>query len=126
MSIRNFSKEIKYIDESFQLPLTFKIGLSMNLIDLTEIDRGMHSFLLSVDASHPRDYPEQVSVGAEYTFLNTFSIRGGYTFPTDEQEFSAGVGFKQELAGVNFAIDYSYTPFGIFDNVHRVSVNIGY
>ncbi len=126
MSIRNFSKEIKYIDESFQLPLTFKIGLSMNLIDLTEFDRGMHSLLLSVDASHPRDYPEQVSFGMEYTFLNTFSIRGGYTFPTDEQEFSAGVGFKQELADVNFAIDYSYTPFGIFDNVHRVSINIGY
>lgn len=126
MSIRNFSKEIKYIDESFQLPLTFKIGLSMNLIDLTEIDRGMHSLLLSVDASHPRDYPEQVSFGMEYTFLNTFSIRGGYTFPTDEQEFSAGVGFKQELADVNFSIDYSYTPFGIFDNVHRVSINIGY
>ncbi|WP_337866542.1 PorV/PorQ family protein [Ignavibacterium sp.] len=126
MSIRNFSKEIKYIDESFQLPLTFKIGLSMNLIDLTEFDRGMHSLLLSVDASHPRDYPEQVSFGMEYTFLNTFSIRGGYTFPTDEQEFSAGVGFKQKLADVNFAIDYSYTPFGIFDNVHRVSINIGY
>lgn len=126
MSIRNFSKEIKYIDESFQLPLTFQIGLSMNLIDLTEIDRGMHSLLFSVDASHPRDYPEQVSFGMEYTFLNTFSIRGGYTFPTDEQEFSAGVGFKQELADVNFAIDYSYTPFGIFDNVHRVSINIGY
>lgn len=126
MSIRNFSKEIKYIDESFQLPLTFKIGLSMNLIDLTEIDRGMHSLLLAVDAAHPRDYPEQVSIGMEYTFLNTFSIRGGYTFPTDEQEFSAGVGFKQELSDVNFSIDYSYTPFGIFDNVHRVSINIGY
>ena len=126
MSIRNFSKEIKYIDESFQLPLTFKIGLSMNLVDLTEIDRGMHSLLLAVDAAHPRDYPEQVSIGMEYTFLNTFSIRGGYTFPTDEQEFSAGVGFKQELSDVNFSIDYSYTPFGIFDNVHRVSINIGY
>lgn len=126
MSIRNFSKEIKYIDESFQLPLTFKIGLSMNLIDLTEIDRGMHSLLLSVDAAHPRDYPEQVSIGMEYTFLNTFSIRGGYTLPTDEQEFSAGVGFKQELSDVNFSIDYSYTPFGIFNNVHRVSINIGY
>jgi hypothetical protein len=126
MSIRNFSKEIKYIDESFQLPLTFKIGLSMNLMDLTEIDRGMHSLLFAVDAAHPRDYPEQVSIGMEYTFLNTFSIRGGYTFPTDEQEFSAGVGFKQELSDVNFSIDYSYTPFGIFDNVHRVSINIGY
>jgi hypothetical protein len=126
MNVRNFSKELKYIQESFQLPLLFKIGLSMDLFDLIEVDKNMHSFLFSVDASHPRDYPEQLSFGFEYTFLNSISLRAGYTFPTDEQEFSAGVGFMQSLADVKFAVDYSYTPFGIFNKVHRVSLNIGY
>lgn len=126
VSIRNFSPEIKYIDESFQLPLTFKIGLSMNVFDLAKLDKNMHQMLVAVDASHPRDFGEQVSFGAEYTFMNTFSVRGGYTFPTDEQEFTAGVGLKQELSDINFGIDYSYTPFGIFDDVHRISINIGY
>jgi hypothetical protein len=82
MNIRNFSKELKYVQESFQLPLIFKIGMSMDLIDLVEIDKNMHSFLVSVDASHPRDYPEQLSFGLEYTFLKTISLRAGYTFPT--------------------------------------------
>ncbi len=126
MSIRNFSSELKYKDEEFQLPLTFKIGLSINALDLFNIDRSVHSLLLAVDASHPRDYPEQISVGAEYLFLNTFAIRGGFTSPTDEQEFSAGVGIRQSIADIKFAIDYSYTPFGIFSNVHRFSVNLAY
>lgn len=126
MSVRNFSTELRYDEDGFQLPLTFKIGVSMNMLDIWEVDKQMHSFLLTVDASHPRDYPEQISVGGEYTFMNTFSLRGGFTSPTDEQEFSAGVGFKQQLADVKFAVDYSYTPFGIFNDVHRVSINIGY
>jgi hypothetical protein len=126
MSVRNFSTEIRYDEDGFQLPLTFKIGVSMNMLDIWEVDNQMHSFLLSVDASHPRDYPEQISVGGEYTFMNTFSVRGGFTSPTDEQEFSAGVGFKQQLSDVKFSVDYSYTPFGIFNDVHRVSINIGY
>lgn len=126
MSVRNFSTEISYKDENFQLPLTFRLGMSMNVIDLTSIDPEMHSLVVAADASHPRDYPEQVSMGLEYVFLNTFSIRGGYTFPTDEQEFSAGVGFRQQLSDFKFAVDYSYTPFGIFSDVHRVSINLGY
>ena len=126
MSVRNFSTEIRYKDDNFQLPLTFRIGMSMNAMDLTSVNPEMHSLLVGVDASHPRDYPEQVSFGAEYTFMNTFSLRGGYTFPTDEQEFSAGVGFKQQFSDFKFAVDYSYTPFGIFSDVHRVSINIGY
>ncbi|MFZ2324840.1 MAG: PorV/PorQ family protein [Ignavibacteriaceae bacterium] len=126
MSIRNFSGELKYKDEEFQLPLVFKIGVSINALDLTNIDRDMHSLIIAVDASHPRDYKEQLSIGAEYLFMNTFAVRGGYTFPTDEQEFSAGVGFRQTIADIKFAIDYSYTPFGIFDNVHRFSVNLAY
>jgi hypothetical protein len=125
MSVRNFSTEIEYEEESFQLPLTFKIGLSINAMDFVEVDQNMHSFLVSVDASHPRDYAEQVFFGGEYTFMNLFSIRAGYSFPTDEQEFSAGVGLKQNFSNYLVAVDYSYTEFGIFNDVHRVSVNLG-
>jgi hypothetical protein len=126
MSVRNFSTELKYKDEKFQLPLTFKIGLSINALDILNVDQNMHSLLVSVDASHPRDYSEQISVGAEYLFMNTFAIRGGFTSPTDEQKFTAGVGLRQSITGIHFGVDYSYTPFGIFDNVHRFSVNIAF
>ena len=126
MCVRNFATEIQYKDEDFQLPIIFRIGVAFNAFDIVDIDRNMHSLLLAVDASHPRDYPEQISMGAEYLFMNSFAVRGGYTFPTDEQEFSAGLGFRQALSDFKFAIDYSYTPFGIFDKVHRVSINLAY
>jgi hypothetical protein len=125
MSVRNFSTEIEYEEESFQLPLTFKLGVSVDALDFLEADKEMHSFLISVDASHPRDFSEQVFFGGEYTFMKIFSIRGGYSFPNDEQEFTAGLGLKKDFSNYLVGVDYSYTRFGIFSDVHRFTVNIG-
>ncbi len=126
MSIRNFSPEIKYIEESFQLPLNFKIGASIDAMDLVEADKDVHSLVVSVDAAHPRDFAEQVMVGANYTFMNTFSVRAGYITPQDVRGFNAGVGIMQNLSGVMLSVDYAYSPFDVFDDVHRISLRIGY
>ena len=126
MSVRNFSRELKYKKEGFQLPLIFQIGASFNFADLMDVDKNEHSFLLTVDANHPRDFPEQILIGGEYTFMNIISIRAGYSAPNDERNFSAGVGLKKDVGGLNLAVDYSYTPFGIFNDVHRISLNFAY
>jgi len=126
MSVRNFAREVKYKQEGFQLPLIFQIGASFNLADLLEVDKQMHSLLLTVDANHPRDFKEQILVGLEYTFMNMISLRGGYSAPNDERSFSAGVGLKKNIEGLNLGVDYSYTPFGIFNSVHRITVNFAY
>lgn len=127
MSIRNFSEELKYEEEGFQLPLTFRIGASINAMDFLDMDQSTHSFLVSVDAVNPRDFSEQLTVGGEYTFQNTFSLRAGYTFPTDESGITVGVGLaKQEIGDMIIGVDYAYTDFGIFDNVHRFSIHFGY
>jgi hypothetical protein len=121
MSVRNFSKEITYIEEGFQLPLTFRIGLAMNMLDLTALDPAAHQFLLSMDAEHPRDFPEQVRVGGEYLFMETVALRAGYVSGGDEYAGFYGIGLQKDLGDVAFSFDYSYTPFGIFTNVHRFS-----
>ena len=127
MSIRNLSSQIKYVDESFQLPLSFKLGLSMNLLDLFEIAPTSHSLLFSIDAEHPRDNKETLSLGAEYTFMNILSLRAGIITPeTSEAGINAGIGLKHEIGGINLGIDYAYTDFGIFDSIHRITVNIAY
>jgi hypothetical protein len=122
MTVRNFSREVRYQDEGFQLPLTFTIGISMDVLDLTGMDKEMHSFLLAVDAEHPRDYAEQLRIGGEYLFMKTLALRIGYVGPADEHSVSYGIGVKQVLEGVGFGFDYSYTPFGIFDPVHRFAL----
>jgi hypothetical protein len=126
MSLRNFSQEIEYVEESFQLPLTFKIGLSMNLFDFLELNKYEHSFNFSIDASHPRDFKEQLHIGGEYTFYDLLSLRLGVVTPTDEQGINAGVGLHHELAGFRLAVDYAYLDFGIFENVQRFSISISY
>ena len=126
MSIRNFSREVKYKEEGFQLPLIFQIGTSFNFSDLLELDKNEHSILFTVDANHPRDFPEQILVGVEYTFMNILSLRGGYSAPNDERGISAGVGLKQNIEGLNLGVDYSYTDFGIFKNIHRITINFAY
>jgi hypothetical protein len=126
MAVRNFSREIKYIREGFQLPLSLRIGLSMNMLDLFDVPASSQALVMAVDAEHPRDYDEQVRVGLEYTFAEMVSLRVGYVTPADGQAVAYGLGVKQSLAGVNLAVDYSYTPFEVFDGVYRLSLRFGF
>ena len=126
MAVRNFAREVKYQKESFQLPLAFRIGVSMNVFDLTGFDRESQALLVTVDAEHPRDFPEQIKVGAEYTFMNMISARVGYVGPADEHSISYGLGFQTAMAGTQLGLDYAYTPFGTFNNVQRFSVRFGF
>jgi len=125
MTVRNFSRELHFIEENFPLPLQFETGLSMDLVDLTNFDPEVHSLILSVDATHPRDYPEQLDLGIEYGFYGLFMLRAGYTTPTDEQGLSLGFGLNGEVSGYKSGINYSYTSFGVFDDIHRFTFQFG-
>ncbi|MEM1056444.1 MAG: PorV/PorQ family protein [Bacteroidota bacterium] len=126
VSARNFSQEVSYAEESAELPLSLRIGLSMDVLDLTPMASGPHSLLLAVDAENPRDFAEQVKIGAEYTFAETLSLRAGYVAPSDELGFSLGAGVRQSVGGLGIGADYAYTDFGVFDAVHRVAVNLSF
>jgi hypothetical protein len=126
MCVRNFGREARYVDEGFQIPLTFRIGVSMDMLDLTEFNKEMHSLLLIVDAEHPRDFGEMVKLGGEYLFMKRVALRAGYVFPADEHGFSFGIGLRQPIGGVGLGVDYAYTPFGIFGNVQRFSLLVGF
>jgi hypothetical protein len=117
MSIRNFSEEVKYVEEGIQAPLVFTLGISMNVMDLLENMPFEQSLYLSIDASHYRDHPEQVKFGLDYRLLNMFSIRSGYVSNNDLNDFSFGIGVSK----FGFAFDYAYTPFGVFNKVHRMT-----
>lgn len=118
MSITNFSREMKYERESFQLPLTFKIGVSMNLMDLVPNSGENHSLYVSIDAVHPRSYYEYLNVGMEYAFMNTIILRGGYISGHTEYDLTAGIGVRK----FGLAVDYSFMPQKILNDIHRISV----
>jgi hypothetical protein len=118
VAITNFAQEIKYERESFQLPLSFKIGISMNLLDLMPGIGEDHSFLASIDAIHPRSYDEYLNIGAEYAFSKTIALRVGYITGHPDYDLTAGIGLQK--AGI--AVDYSFMPHKIFNNIQRLSV----
>jgi len=127
MSARNFAGEQTYVRERFELPLTFQIGMSMNLVDLTYINPDMHSIQLHVDAQRPRDFAEHVRFGMEYTFMDLVSLRGGFEQlgVSNQQGFSAGAGLRYAFGTVQFGADYAYSDFGDFGPVNRIGIQIG-
>lgn len=131
MTARNFASDLTYAEESFELPLTFRIGLSMDMLDLTSMADSKHALLLSVDTERPRDFQEHVNVGAEYLFANVVALRGGYGLGAgdDTEEgasFGAGLQTKMGSQGGNLKVDYSYTSFGVFDNVNRFTFSFAF
>lgn len=122
MSVRNYSPEVKYVREGFQLPLTFKFGFSVDAFELLNQNTSMHSLHISIDAVHPRSYPEFLNIGGEYLFMNAFSLRAGYI--TNQEEYSYTAGFGLQKFGI--ALDYAYTPFNAFEDVSRLSVRFSF
>ena len=122
MSVRNFSKEVKFEEEAFQLPLIFTLGVSANLFDFIAMPGPDQSLLISLDSTHPRSHPEQIKIGAEYQFMKVLSLRGGYITGNSEDDITYGLGLSSGglgISSVNFEFDYAYTPFGVLGNVQR-------
>lgn len=122
MNVRNFSGEITYEDEGFQLPMTFSMGLSMDLLDLLSEKPKGQSLLLAVDALHYRSHPEEINVGVEYGFMNTLFLRGGYRSSEDLSGISFGAGLN--VGGI--VVDYSYTPTVDFADVQRFTIGFAF
>lgn len=121
MSILNFGGDLKYEREAFQLPLTFRVGIAMNVLSVFEMAENQ-SMTLSMEALHPRDYTERYHLGAEYIYDNVLAVRAGYKFNYDEEGFTAGMGLMTESG---LFIDYSYSSFGeVFGSVHRFTIGL--
>ena len=54
------------------------------------------------------------------------ALRAGYNSNLDERDISLGFGLKKDFGrrGGKIALDYAYTPFGVFDNVQRFSFSL--
>ena len=141
MSILHFGPEVKfggaYIDysdpasvarnekrdfESYSLPITFRFGLAMDIIN-DESSRLVSAF----DMVHPNNNLEEYNLGLEYGFRKMFFVRGGYKFQVDEGGLTLGLGIKYDISdeyGVN--VDYAYSDMGVLPTVHRLSLGFDF
>lgn len=121
MGVRNFSKEFKYEDDPFTLPLTFTIGAALDVTDFYGNLGEDHHLLLEANAVHPRDYTERINFGWEYGFRQ-FYLRGGYKFNHDTEGFSFGLGISLPVKNFKTRFEYSYNDAGDFEPVSRISL----
>lgn len=122
MSMRNFSTDMKYWYEAFQLPMELRMGLSMDLLEWFLPDNKTMQLNMAVDAMHPNDYTERVHVGAEWLYLKKFALRAGYQFNHDVESFSWGMGLRFSYFGVASALNFGYTTTNYFKDVSRFSL----
>jgi hypothetical protein len=128
MSIQNFGGDMKFVEEEYPLPITFKFGVAMDVVDT-----GMHLLTTSVEMNHPNDNAEQVNWGVEYWFNNMFALRSGYKFNSDSVGLSAGLGAKVPISFAQLMVDYAYTDVGHMakddefgENAHRISLGLAF
>ncbi len=124
--IQNISGELRYEREQFPLPFAVSFGLSINPLEMFYKKDPMHNLTLSFESRHPRDFGEKLKFGAEYQFSDFFIARVGYLSNYDERNWTAGVGFRQQLSDFPIRIDYAFQPFGILGDIHFISLGVGY
>ena len=109
--------------DEFPLPLTFRIGLAMDVLNNEE-----HRITLATDALHPNDNDESVNVGAEYMFNNLIAFRVGYKslfLDNSEEGLTAGVGLNYNFTNeFGVRVDYAYQDFGVLDYTQHFSLGI--
>lgn len=113
----------KYDMSKYDIPLTFRIGLAMNVIKSRYF-----RVTAAVDATHPNDNTEYVNSGLEITYNELISARIGYKslFLRDsEQGLTFGGGINYEIANnLSLMINYGWADYGRLENVQFFDVGI--
>ena len=141
MSVSNFGPEVQYegdaldvtvdddiavpgklskITNKFPVPLTFRIGLSNDVIGGGE--ESVHRLTFSADAINPIDYTVYGGVGFEYSWRDIAFVRGGTRLYHDTAGLSLGGGLKWSM----FAVDYAYVNYGILEETHQFGISLNF
>lgn len=104
--------------DPYDLPLTFRLGVAYDLVDSPE-----SKFTVSMEAKHPNDNVQQASLGGEYRWKETFSLRGGYKLNYQEEGLTLGAGTKFKASkNTKLDISYAWADFSRLSSVHRFSL----
>lgn len=125
MSGNNDQIPANYELNKWAIPLTFRVGLSGDLID-----RGYVKWTWAVDALHPSDNSEYVNLGTELALWKMLYLRAGYrTLFQDEAPggLTAGLGMKYMFtsnSGIQF--DYAFVSYGDLGYVNMFTVGLDF
>ena len=115
--------EIYGIPQSVRMPVDFRLGIGYDIIERAE--GGAHKLVAHIEGVHPNDSAEKLHMALEYSFIDIFSLRGGYRFNYSEQGLTVGGGINFNMGGMNGRIDYAYLDYGRLASVHLFTIGFG-
>ncbi len=116
VNVQHLGTKMKFIEESFSLPLNVKFGAAYRLID--------GALTIATDVNRPVDNYVNVGLGAEYKIMGIMNLRGGYRYTVGGNPLGTASGLR---AGVgveitDYKIDYAFVPYGELGQAHRISL----
>nr|MDA3793413.1 PorV/PorQ family protein [Elusimicrobiota bacterium] len=116
-AVKNMGTKMKYFSSKESLPLIVSVGGAVELLS--------RDVILSLQTDFLPAGAGAVIFGAEYTFLDTVSVRAGwrekpFSAADADRGIRAGLGIKND----NMAVDYAYSPYNDIGNTHRVSLSL--
>jgi hypothetical protein len=126
MTVANIGPTMKFIDQEYSPPTTFKLGVGMEAFRAEQ-----HSILTSAEFNHPSDNAERANLGLEYVYtpLERFALalRGGYMANRDVQDYALGFGVQFPTSSSALAdVNYSFSNLNDLGSSHQVSVILSY
>lgn len=106
----------------FPLPVMFRVGIGLpfHLDDANKMT-------VAIDAFHPSDNTESMSIGAEYMFERFLFLRAGYQnmfLQDSEVGLTLGAGIEYEMSGYIFNFDYGWADHGRLKEAHRITIGL--
>jgi hypothetical protein len=118
MALQNFAAAAKFVETGFDLPLTYRIGLSADALEvITGEESPFHKLSVYFDGVDRRDVPMDFATGGEYQiFLGetlSAAVRFGRRAALHQDGWlSAGGGVGLAIAGYHLNVDYAYNDYG--------------
>jgi hypothetical protein len=121
ISVTNLGRDLRYLNEQYSLPTALRFGARTNVYQTD-----YHRVYAVAQVGRPNDSDEQYNIGVEYTYQALFSLRSGYRFNYDTENWSAGVGVMLASLGIDGTIDYAYTNYQFLPGTHMFSLELGF
>ena len=116
-TVQNLGPGIKFISKRYDLPLTFKMGLSHRFLK--------NGTIVSLNIDKPIDNYPSFILGMEYKLTDKLSLNSGYKYRLYGNELGAlsglatGIGFSFN----DFLFSYAFSPLGDLGNSHIMSLS---
>ncbi|HQG45312.1 MAG TPA: PorV/PorQ family protein [bacterium] len=110
--------------EDYPPPVLFRAGIDWPI----KISR-RNEVHLAVNAFHPNDNTESISLGGEWLFMKTLALRAGYQnlwLKDSEVGLTLGTGVIFDLGGTLFHVDYAWADHGRLENTQRFTLGLDF